>query len=655
MINTNNISLRDAAFNTSNPTGGGNTYKLETVASFLGRKRPGAAWNNATNYWADEDYELWHLGSVALMQSGTGNIGSYLRTLINGSSQNYQYKWYAAVAGTYRIYPYYDNTAYYKNGTLQGNVNQGGFADVVCAANDYFSATQPIAVYCTTNPELEPAFSGWSGYKFASRVDRYQANTFYVYSTLDTVANITAYGITNFDQPVTNAASIASTTNLGVNQVWTFNSTTSIQGILIESSEPICVVAMGTSTRDVRRLYPMTNNDKFGVFSSGGHIISVANYDNGSVTATLVGYGSNSTSTSNFSIAYNPGSLGGTNYYADSAAGPTGGSNFTGPAVRLIDTTGKSLFMAESQGDGDGSEMTTFVDMNFMADQTWCYLPAASDWGGVVATGATTSNFVHQWSSATWKTRSWRFTQANALQDVQYAYMTSMVNSTNAPPLFESEAPNNVFYWDKAGQYEDNQFPSDGTDFTKGTPAQWPNITITQQPYGTPFNALDPWIQEICAGASPTAIAYGDGGDATTSQYMYSNTSQGNWIRDNSYSGQTIFFVQNIGGGNPVYKIENPSSTDDVMTYEHVNVGTCEGEGGAPKSDRRLKENITQINTSTSGIPVYTFNYIGDSDLYKGVMAQDLIELGFEDAVGMGNDGYYFVRYDMIDVDMEKL
>jgi hypothetical protein len=36
-------------------------------------------------------------------------------------------------------------------------------------------------------------------------------------------------------------------------------------------------------------------------------------------------------------------------------------------------------------------------------------------------------------------------------------------------------------------------------------------------------------------------------------------------------------------------------------------------------------------------------------------MAQDLIELGFEDAVGTGEDGYYFVRYDMIDVDMEKL
>ena len=651
MINTNNASLKDTGKNTNAPFGT-NNFSLQDAASFLGRLRPGTDWNNGSNYWADEDYELWHLAMTANMQGATGGVNNFVRNLQNGSSQNINFKWFSPSSSTYRLYFYYDNTSYYVNGGLAGVKQQGQFADVTVTAGNYIQASQPIALYNISINQIETAFSGWSGYKFASRVDRYQPNTFYVFASLDQVKNINVYGVSTFDFPINNAlAPIHTTTNLGMYSMWTFNSTTSIQGILIEASEPICVVAAGSSNRDFRRLYPMTNNDKFGVFSGGGHIASVANYENGSVTATLVGYSSNSTQTTNFSAAFNPQNPGGYCYYHDSSGNPNGGTQFQGPAVRLIDTTGKSLFSAESQGDGDGSEMTAFVDFNFMQGRNWCYLPAASDWGGVIATQATGNHYVHQWSSATWKTKSWRFTQVNSLQDIQYCYMTGMVNSTNAPPLFESEAEHNVFYWDKGGQYEDNQFASDGTDFTKGTPAQWPTINYQFAPFGTTFNALDPWIQEICNGAGATTQPYGDGGDAATSQYMYDDVLQANFPLQ--FGNQTIFFVQTPGGGNPVYQIQNGDANNDVLLYEHTQVGICEGGGG--KSDRRLKENITQIDVSPSGIPVYTFSYIGENDLYKGVMAQDLLELGFEDAVGMGDDGYYFVRYNMIDVNMEKI
>lgn len=71
-------------------------------------------------------------------------------------------------------------------------------------------------------------------------------------------------------------------------------------------------------------------------------------------------------------------------------------------------------------------------------------------------------------------------------------------------------------------------------------------------------------------------------------------------------------------------------------------------------SDIRLKENITRTGISNSGIPIYTFNYINDGQLWSGAMAQDLLELGREDAVTMMGNGYYGVHYDMIDVDMIK-
>tara|TARA_R110002020_G_scaffold18782_1_gene65159 strand:- start:1720 stop:2565 length:846 start_codon:yes stop_codon:yes gene_type:complete len=71
-------------------------------------------------------------------------------------------------------------------------------------------------------------------------------------------------------------------------------------------------------------------------------------------------------------------------------------------------------------------------------------------------------------------------------------------------------------------------------------------------------------------------------------------------------------------------------------------------------SDIRLKENITRTGVSKSGIPIYTFSYKNDDQLWSGTMAQELLELGREDAVTIMDNGYYGVRYDMIDINMIK-
>ena len=73
-----------------------------------------------------------------------------------------------------------------------------------------------------------------------------------------------------------------------------------------------------------------------------------------------------------------------------------------------------------------------------------------------------------------------------------------------------------------------------------------------------------------------------------------------------------------------------------------------------PRSDRRLKTNIEMIGHSPSNIPIYIFNYKTDLNTkYKGVMAQDLLEMGITEPVVMGDDGFYGVDYSKIDVDME--
>ncbi len=81
--------------------------------------------------------------------------------------------------------------------------------------------------------------------------------------------------------------------------------------------------------------------------------------------------------------------------------------------------------------------------------------------------------------------------------------------------------------------------------------------------------------------------------------------------------------------------------------------GAISGVGGALLSDIRLKENINKTGISKSGIPIYTFSYKNDNQVWSGTMAQDLLEIGRDDAVLLMDNGYYAVDYNAIDVDME--
>ena len=71
----------------------------------------------------------------------------------------------------------------------------------------------------------------------------------------------------------------------------------------------------------------------------------------------------------------------------------------------------------------------------------------------------------------------------------------------------------------------------------------------------------------------------------------------------------------------------------------------------------RLKRDIVRLldRTSPSGIPVYSFRYIGDGadgPVHVGTMAQDLLAMGRADAVVTGEDGFYLVDYDALDISL---
>ena len=105
--------------------------------------------------------------------------------------------------------------------------------------------------------------------------------------------------------------------------------------------------------------------------------------------------------------------------------------------------------------------------------------------------------------------------------------------------------------------------------------------------------------------------------------------------------------------------ISGTTSTNATLTFRNNSVtdttavGITIG-GGPGTSDSRLKTNINRIGYSNSNIPIYSFNYKNDlSTTYKGVMAQDLLEMGFDNSVILDSNGFYAVDYSSIDVDME--
>ena len=92
----------------------------------------------------------------------------------------------------------------------------------------------------------------------------------------------------------------------------------------------------------------------------------------------------------------------------------------------------------------------------------------------------------------------------------------------------------------------------------------------------------------------------------------------------------------------------NPSNSIDS------NTAPSGQQYGPMASDVRLKENITKVGNSPSGINIYEWNYIGKSQKYRGVMAQEILE-SHPEAVTMCPNGFLGVYYGKIDVKMEAV
>lgn len=110
--------------------------------------------------------------------------------------------------------------------------------------------------------------------------------------------------------------------------------------------------------------------------------------------------------------------------------------------------------------------------------------------------------------------------------------------------------------------------------------------------------------------------------------------------------------------------VTRPDVQEKVITTDNstpkkkpldLSVTAPEGQQFGPMaSDIRLKENIIKVGNSPSGINIYEWNYKGNTQRYRGVMAQEILERHPE-AVALQPDGYMSVYYGKIDVKMEMV
>ena len=99
----------------------------------------------------------------------------------------------------------------------------------------------------------------------------------------------------------------------------------------------------------------------------------------------------------------------------------------------------------------------------------------------------------------------------------------------------------------------------------------------------------------------------------------------------------------------------NPASTGG-FTAPPIDTTTFTPPPFEIPSDIRLKENIVLIGSSNSGINIYEYNYISDPETrYVGVIAQELLDTQFKEAVVIAENGYYAVDYSKIDVKFKKI
>jgi len=374
-------------------TGSGNIdvsdISLEEVCNIIGAK---AALPNIVvtgnydlnNFWGlDNSYSDQNLasGHFRTLQSA---LGQDANSNTHFCSYNGNYVARSFASGT---------TTIYKNGSSAGTISsaRGTLSLNSLVVGDRISSPQPFVFYHSTNPGVQGAYGGYMGYMFATRIDR-RTITFHIFN-LDP-SNSTSYVIlytATSDANVTSMTLVASGTITGGSYA-SYGPTATQGNYYILTSGLTCCVRGDYPTSDVVMMYPMTYQNLYGWYSSNGHTFSV----NNAVCARTDAGGGDTISgrdvdNQSQTIIGSLGTGNGNTFTSDGVSTITGGNYFSGEASVVyngsmpIASGPATLMAAESQGDGNGTEMTSFTSYTAMGRV--CVSGGGAAWNAFVKPG----------------------------------------------------------------------------------------------------------------------------------------------------------------------------------------------------------------------------------------------------------------------------
>jgi hypothetical protein len=130
----------------------------------------------------------------------------------------------------------------------------------------------------------------------------------------------------------------------------------------------------------------------------------------------------------------------------------------------------------------------------------------------------------------------------------------------------------------------------------------------------------------------------------------------------------TLGTLQAAQAGGPVVVVEEPQVMEAkpassggmliplllLAVVVAVAVGGNDSDDLDPRSDIRLKEDITRVGTNHLGLGVYRFSYKGMTGVYEGVMAQE-VEVMHPGAVTTRPGGYKSVNYARLGLELKRV
>ena len=317
---------------------------------------------NALNTNLDNSYSI--VGNKRYMEDGSMNDDGLNSTF------------FIVLAGTYQIRSFMSGTTtVYKNGSSAGTIvsARGILTLSSLVIGDRITFNKPCVITHTTGggigaqPGIQGAYGGYAGFAFATRVDRYSPRI-YIFNLDQNEAAYEVMSTTTSDNNVSNMTSQQDgTINSGDYVIFTPTSSPATNYFIL-SNKLICVWC-GASSQDTKMLFPLSMDYKYGWFSTSGHVFAT---NNAQVTRLNAGGGYNVLGTAtDVGVSTLISSLGtGRNAAFTATSIPTnalGGSYFSGDGCAIYSNGTKSgpgdgtLFTAESQGDGNGGEQTTFT------------------------------------------------------------------------------------------------------------------------------------------------------------------------------------------------------------------------------------------------------------------------------------------------------